>query len=121
MFLRLLRNNRPQHWAIVLLAVALFASPWLLDYRGEVKPEWNAWIFATGLAYLAFASLFEARLWEDWLALAFGVWLIVAPWVLGFSSNLHAVAVQPSVGALAILVPGGPLWQPHPPPHHLAS
>jgi SPW repeat len=113
-----LRNNKPQHWAIVLLAALLFASPWFLGYREDVKPDWNAWVFAVALAYIAIASLFEERQWEDWLALIIGGWLIAAPWLLGYNTIPHALIAQASVGIVVVLVSGWAIWRAqHAPPH----
>jgi SPW repeat len=118
---QMFRNSKPQHWAVLALAVILFLSPWLFGYHGLIRPEWNAWVVAVILAYLAFSSLSEPRAWEDWLALVLGAWLVVAPWVLQFSNDRRPLTVHLTIGILTILVSAAAIWQMQHPPHHLAQ
>ena len=116
-----LREPKKTTFILVVLAACLFVSPWLLGYRGENRPEWNAWLVAIALAYMAFAALFEARVWEEWVEIVFGAWLIVAPWILRFSSDMHAAVAQGLIGALVIVVSALALWQARRPPQHPAQ
>ncbi len=100
----LLNRSKPYHWAILVLAALLFLSPWLLGYRGEIRPEWNAWVSAVLVAYIALVSLIQANEWENWLTLALGVWLLVAPWLVGFGQDAHAAWSQRILGLLCIII-----------------
>ncbi|MEN2982872.1 MAG: SPW repeat protein [Thermus sp.] len=46
--------------------------------------------------------------WQDWVNLVLGVWLILSPWLLGFSgltnATWNAILVGILVGALALSV-----------------
>src|SRR5271167_4319923 len=79
----------------VLLGLGLLLSPWTLDYATEGGAALNAHIVGAVIALLALAALFAFRVWEEWISAGFGAWLIVAPWVLNFSS--HATAMRTSV------------------------
>ena len=61
----------------------------------NARADWCAWISAVLLAYFVAVSLFEtslleAKQWEEWATAAVGLWLILAPWILGFSSEIRA-------------------------------
>lgn len=100
----LFTGKRLQDWLLVLLAVGLFASPWLAGYRALPLPTWHAWVMAFLLAYISFSALAEARQWEEWVTLVFGIWLIAAPFVLGFSTDMAAARVHWLVGALTVAI-----------------
>ncbi|MFC2252445.1 SPW repeat protein [Labrys portucalensis] len=74
-------------------------------------PTWHAWVMAFLLAYLALAALSEARQWEEWVTLGLGLWLIVAPWVLRFSSDTAAERAHWLVGGLVIVISLAAEWR----------
>lgn len=99
-------NARWQDWTSFILGVWLALSPWLLDYHGDFPATANA--VACGLA-LALTSHFEAACCEDsaeWLNLALGLWLALAPFVLGLDAYgmaaLNCLGVGVIVAALAV-------------------
>jgi hypothetical protein len=89
---------------MLVLALVLFASPWLFEYRADVRPDWNAWVIAIIVAYVALASLAEFSEWEDWVILVLGGWLIVAPWLMGFGHDSPAALAQRVIGILLIAI-----------------
>jgi SPW repeat len=79
-----------------VLGLFLLASPWLFSfaYQGTRVEAW-----AVGLALLAVsvAALIAFVDVEEWLALALGLWLVAAPWLLGFkspASRIHIAGEQ---------------------------
>jgi SPW repeat-containing protein len=46
--------------------------------------------------------MFKALLWEDWLGLAVGIWLIASPWVLGYSDELTPKLLGVVPGAILV-------------------
>lgn len=100
-------NRRWQDWCQFALGLWVIASPWVLAYRGEINPAWNAYIVGAAIALVAAISLSLHKIWIEWIALALGAWLIASPWVLTFSAQqnatLNAVAVGILVGAFAVL------------------
>jgi hypothetical protein len=86
--------RRWQEWASFALGLWLAVSPWAAGYADYHAATANA-VFL-GLA-LALGSHFQAALDEcqgEWLNLAAGLWLVAAPFYLGFE---HAVATVTSV------------------------
>ena len=70
----------------VLLGVWLILSPWALQFTGSQTAFWNAIVVGVIIAAAAFAALVEFHEWEEWADIAFGAWLVVSPWVLGFGA-----------------------------------
>src|SRR3954463_10557051 len=95
---------RWQDWASFTLGLWLAMSPWLLDYSSDEAATANA--ASIGLV-LALGSHFEVAFDEisvEWLNFAAGVWLLVAPFALAFSSRAEAAANSVAVGTLAALL-----------------
>jgi hypothetical protein len=95
-----------QDWASFALGLWLAVSPWAADYAEHETATANAAL--TGLA-LALCAHYEAscdHVSTEWLNLGAGVWLVLAPFVLGFSEanvpTANCVAVGTFVIALAM-------------------
>ena len=97
-------GKRLQDWILLALALALFVSPWWARFAGDRAPEWGAGVSAIVLAYFAAASLAEFKQWEEWVTLVVGLWLIAAPWVLGFATKVAAAQVFWVIGGLVVVV-----------------
>ncbi len=113
-----------KHWqdpVNLVLGLWLIASPWALGYAAETPPMWNAVILGILVGAAALIALFRVMAWEEWVNLAFGAWLVVSPWILGFSglaaAMWNAVIVGIVVAALALWALGtdkdiGGWWSP---------
>jgi hypothetical protein len=102
-------TKRWQEWASFALGLWLAVSPWAVDYAEHPLATANA-VFV-GVA-LALGSHFQAALDEcqgEWLNLAAGVWLIAAPFVLGFLAERVATATSVSVGSFVAILAGSAL------------
>lgn len=90
---------RWQDWASFSLGFWLALSPWIVGYTEHESATGNA-VFL-GLA-LALGCHFEAAFDElapEWLNLAAGLWLLGAPFVIGFIGSTAAAANCLTVGA----------------------
>lgn len=97
-------TTRWQDWAGFALGLWLAISPWLVGYEQHETPTTNA-VFI-GLI-LALGSHFQASLDEapvEWLNLAAGLWLVAAPFVLGFHADTVATATALSVGTFVAVL-----------------
>lgn len=77
----------------------LVLVPWLFGFiraEGRIDAEMAGVILITlsAAGFLAFAD------WAEWLKVAVGIWLITAPWLLGF---LHTSAMHVSI-AIGVVV-----------------
>lgn len=100
-----------KHWQDplnLILGLWMIASPWVLSYQFERTATWNAVIVGLLIAAAAAYALFRIMAWEEWAGVVFGIWLIISPWVLGFSTvavaTWNAVIVGVIVAALALWV-----------------
>ena len=113
-------DRKPQDWANLVLAVILFISPWVIGFVGDVMPTRNAWIVAAVLALVASAALSAFAEWEEWVNLVLGVWLMAAPWVLGFTGNFNAFWTHTVLGVLTAAVSAWAVWDYRHEPHATA-
>ena len=68
----------------VILAVLLFASPWMFSLtNGTARMDF--WICSAAVVAISLGAIFVYANWEDWANLLFGLWLVASPWILGFS------------------------------------
>jgi SPW repeat len=78
----------------LLLALFLFATPWLFAFRnGEAKMD--VWASSAAVAVVSILALIAFSSWQEWLNLLLGIWLIISPWVIGFT---HTRAMHYSIG-----------------------
>jgi hypothetical protein len=100
-----------QHWALVALAVILFISPFILGYGvgpqtytaatssmpdpgvkgigGEnnyFDPAMIAPVLGIIIGAVASLNVLRIPASQEWLLPILGLWVVVAPWVLGFAS-----------------------------------
>ncbi|HET9850144.1 MAG TPA: SPW repeat protein [Candidatus Saccharimonadales bacterium] len=70
-----------------LLGIWLIISPWILSYNtGGAK--WNQ--FAFGIVILVLSGLryiFPRALGASWLVALAGIWMIIAPFIIGYNST----------------------------------
>jgi len=96
-----------KHWqdpVNALIGAALILSPWALGYQAETAAMTNAIVIGLALIAAAMGAIFVPRAWEEWTEGALGLWMIVSPWVLGFSSVQIAVSAAVIAGfAIAVL------------------
>ena len=113
---RLGRANNWQDWANLVLAIWLFISPWVLNFAGGANAgvggsatvgadaSWNAWVLGAIVFLVALSAIGRMELWQEWINLVLGVWVFIAPWVLGFAGFGNAAWDHWIVGALVFLI-----------------
>ena len=72
----------------------------------------TAVIFGILIILAEVVSLSIFRVWEEWVTVILGVWLVICPWILDISSSVaktNLVAVGLMVMALAFYE----IWQAH--------
>jgi hypothetical protein len=117
-------NLRWQDVVNLLLGVWIGASPWALGFADAFPlASWNALAVGAAVIVLAAVDLDAPALWEEWLLGALGLWLVLAPWVLGFAQArepmLSSVVSGALVAALAAwaLYAAGSVHRDHLPSH----
>lgn len=100
-----------QDWVNLFLGLWVIASPWTIAHV-MAGPEntagvtgaamWNYYMIGIGVALLAGLALFAFNPWEEWVNLALGAWLLVSPWLLGFSTSASLMWNAVIVGLLIV-------------------
>jgi SPW repeat len=116
----IMENKHPQDLVNLVLAVLLFLSPWVLGYSTLQPAAWNAWISAVVIAVIAIGALSVFREWEEWLNLIAGVWVVIAPWVLGFAAATNAMWTHVVLGLLVAAAAAWEIWEVRHQPHAAA-
>jgi len=96
-----------KHWQDAVNAVLgawLVLSPWAIGYQGDLAATSNAVVIGVALVAAALGAILVPRAWEEWTEGALGLWLVVSPWVLGFSggARVNAVVTGLVIAALAL-------------------
>ncbi len=93
-------------WVALLAGIWLLISPLVLGYTGVVPAVWNNVIVGILLVLLV-AYTFFGRAgfgWPEWAMVVLGLWLIVSPWVLGYSGKTPALWNDVIVGIIVGLI-----------------
>ena len=92
-----------KHWqdpVNLVLGLWILAAPWVLQFEHDANPTRNAVIMGILIAVAALLALYRLMAWEEWANVVLGAWLVISPWVLGFSSLTAAVWNAVVVGAI---------------------
>jgi hypothetical protein len=112
--------RRWQDWASFALGLWLAVSPWIADYAGHDAATANAAVCGLGLALASHFGFSCDHVGCEWLTLGVGLWLIAAPFALGFQASHVATVNTMTVGLFVTLLSGwaleldrdlGRLWQ----------
>ncbi len=98
-----------KHWQDLvnaLLGVWLVLSPWALGFQDTTAAMVNTVVIGLALVAAALGAIFVPRAWEEWTEGILGLWMIVSPWALAFSTHrdamLSAVITGVVIAALAL-------------------
>ena len=92
-----------EDWVGIALGAWLIASPWVLGFSSHDAATFNALILGTILMLEELLELGVHEMAEEWIDLVAGLWLMVSPSVLGFSSLTLASVNTITVGLLTVL------------------
>jgi hypothetical protein len=95
----------------LLLAIWLLVSPWVLGFTMAQAAFYNTLALAVIIGVLAIAALVAFQEWEEWVGLALGLWLAIAPWALGFAGIAAATYNSVIVGLLVAALAGWSIWR----------
>jgi hypothetical protein len=109
-FVKKVNVEHAPDWLNLALAVILFVSPWVLGFTAETAAAWTAWATGIVIAILAVAAIVQFAEWEEWASVVLGVWLVVSPWVVGFTHNVVAQWTHIVLGLLIAAVAVWEVW-----------
>ncbi|MGV9452605.1 SPW repeat protein [Streptomyces sp. NPDC003635] len=92
---------------VFLLGLYCAVSPWIVHYttsQPDLVPHNLVMGIAIGLLALGFTRAPERMYGLSWAMCALGVWMIVAPWIVGDSPDAGVVWNNIIIGALALML-----------------
>ena len=90
------------------LGTILFFSPWLFSLSAGA-PRQTASIIGLLIAVLSIAALAAFAVWEEWLNLVAGLWLIATPWLFSFEDS-NAVMIDVMIGIVVVVLATFEIW-----------
>lgn len=86
------------------LGLWLFMSPIITNPPIELNLVTNhSSIMGLIIMFISGAAIYRYKPWEEWLDAALGAWLIVSPFVLGFTDMTLAMINHVVVGAVVLV------------------
>jgi hypothetical protein len=92
---------------VFLLGLYCAVSPWVVHYttsQPDLVPHNLVMGIAIGLLALGFTRAPERMYGLSWAMCALGIWMIVAPWIVGDSPDAGVVWNNIIIGALALIL-----------------
>ena len=90
------------------LGTILFFSPWLFSLPAGALRQ-TASIIGLLIAVFSIAALAAFAVWEEWLNLVAGLWLIATPWLFGFEDS-KAITVEVLIGPAVTILAAFEVW-----------
>lgn len=95
----------------ILLGAALVLAPWYLGLGYDTAAARNAFISGGAITAIAVLALSKTYDWEEYLNLALGLWVSMAPWVLGFAEAGSATWLHLVIGLAVAALAAFELWR----------
>jgi hypothetical protein len=89
-------------------AALLFASPWVLEFPRTAV--WNLWVCGYAMLTVTAAALTAEADWEPHSNFCLGIWVAIAPWMLGFSQDAVAFFIHVFGGSVISLLSAVEVW-----------
>jgi len=100
-----LRRVPASRAGILLLAIGLFCTPWMLGFLDDAIAAWSAWSLSGLYAVIGAVSSRANPLSSGTMLLAAGLWTLLAPGMLGFDlSNPSAFWTHTITGMLSLRI-----------------
>ena len=94
-----------------LLGVVLLSTPWYLGVANETAAALNAFVCGAAIAVIAVLALSKSYDWEEYINLAIGLWVSIAPWVLGFAETGASMWAHVVIGLAVAALAAVELWR----------
>jgi SPW repeat len=87
-----------QDWVVIILGMWLLLSPFFGLGAVNSAAAWNSYIFGAIVIILSAIAIYESQVWEEWINMAIGIWLIFAPVALGYFHHHDVMLNSVDVG-----------------------
>ncbi|MFV2057806.1 MAG: SPW repeat protein [Thiohalomonadales bacterium] len=97
-----MKEQRWQDWTVVTLGAWLILAPFVgIGLISDVAAV-NSYIIGSAVAIFGIAALSNPQIWQEYTNLVLGLWLIAAPFTLGFTNLAVPMWNQVIVGLLIV-------------------
>lgn len=101
-------EQRWQDGVTTLVGIFVFLAPGFIPYLFSVSTAegavaWSHHGVGAAITVIGIAALSRNRLWEEWVEIVLGAWLIVSPWLLGFT-DMTELAWSSVIAGTAVVV-----------------
>jgi len=95
-----MKTQRWQDWTNILLGAWLVLAPFIGIGTPDGTAAINSYLVGTGVVLIAFAAIAQPDVWKEYTNVGLGLWLIFAPFVLGFTGLVGPMLNQIIAGLL---------------------
>jgi hypothetical protein len=106
-----MKKQHWQDWLNLVLAVWVLLSPLVIGNAVGGLVIGNYYLVGIALAVFSIGALIAFHVWEEWANVTLGVWLVISPWVLGFSGVSQHVLNAVIVGILIVMIASSALGE----------
>jgi hypothetical protein len=103
-----MRLSNRLNWIVALLGIWEGLAPFILGYSYDVVAVWNAILVGFGFLVFGAWSALSANPGTsrglNWINMILGIWLILAPFVLGYAGILVGMWNAIIIGAIVALL-----------------
>jgi hypothetical protein len=75
-----------EDWVNLVLGIWLCASPWVMQFSDVTTATQNVVVVGFVLILTEIVTLSAFHVWEEWVTVVLGAWLVISPWVLGVAT-----------------------------------
>jgi len=97
-------------WLVVLVGAWEVIAPFVLGYTDATGALWDAIILGVGLiifaGWAALSNQISTIRGLNWINVILGAWLIIAPFIIGYTSFAAALWNDIIVGIVAVILAG---------------
>jgi hypothetical protein len=92
----------------LICAGGMFGAPWLIELAQA--PTWNLRVCGYAMLTASLAALVAEADWEPRVNLWLGVWILAAPWMMGFYHETGAALIHLVGGGLVSMLSALEVW-----------
>jgi SPW repeat-containing protein len=87
-----------EDWCSMAIGAAILMSPVITQIMDRPDVTLNAVSVGLLVMLLAWQELMLLETWEEYLEVALGLWLVISPWIIGYSDQGVPTAMHVALG-----------------------
>lgn len=102
--------SKPLEWTNLVLGGAIILAPFVLGFAALPAAAWSAYLVGALIVCCSAVALVNYKTWAEWTNVMAGLWLIIAPFLLGFANTAGAMWTHIIVGVCVATIAGIQLY-----------